>query len=265
MTLIVGVKCLEGIVLGADSAATYATSLGQPTIRQETVTKLHMTSNKVVIGVSGPISFSQSYSEEIDTYIKSRGMKVSWKNVAEAKKELCAMFWKHAGPAWDKAGVVARVIGNAAMNECNHLSAAAFVTTDEQPHLVQFSMQCNAEEVTQDLPFVAIGSAQPSADPFLAFIRRIFWPSGLPSLIDGQIATVWTLDEAIKTNPGGVGGDVKLVVLKKDDKNHWKCEAVSDEELDGHRLMIADIEKRMREVVTPIVSEPIPTPPESPE
>lgn len=263
MTLIVGVKCSDGIVLGADSAATYVTQLGQATIRQETVTKLHISENKIVIGVSGPISLSQSYSDELDAYINSRGKKIVWRNVAEAKKEITAMLWKHAGPAWDRAGVVVRAVGGAAHGECLHSSAAAFAIDDE-PHLIQFSMQCNAEEVTKDLPFVALGSGQPAADTFLAFVRRIFWTSGLPSLIDGQIAAVWTLDEVIKTNPGGVGGAVKVVVLKKDDKGRWRCDELTDGEIDVHRQMIADIERRMCEAATPTVAEPIPTPPEPP-
>jgi ATP-dependent protease HslVU (ClpYQ) peptidase subunit len=264
MTLIVGVKCVEGVVLGADSAATFGTPLGQQTIRQETATKLHISFNKIVIGVSGPVGLSQSYSDEMDSYIQGRGHKITWRNVAEAKKDICGLFWKHAEPVWQKAQTVGRVIGNAALDECNHASAAAFAIGSE-PHLIQFTTQCNAEEVTEDLPFVALGSGQVSADPFLAFIRRIFWPSGLPSLIDGQIATVWTLDEVIKTNPGGVGGEVKIVVLKKDNKGHWRCDALSAEEVDGHRQMVADIESKMREAVSPS-SEPPPSPiPQSPE
>lgn len=266
MTLIVGVKCLDGIVLGADSAATFGTQLGQQhTIRQETATKLHIASNKIVIAVSGPVSLSQSYSDEIDAHIQSKGFKISWRNVAEAKKDIRNMFWKHAEEVWKKAEVVARVAGpQAAVGECNHASAAAFAIGDE-PHLIQFSTQCNAEEVTSDLPFVSIGSGQPSADPFLAFIRRIFWPSGLPSLIDGQIATVWTLEEVIKTNPGGVGGEVRVAVLKKDSKGNWRCDHLSSQEIDVHRQLIADIESKMREAVNPALTEPIPPPPSSPE
>jgi ATP-dependent protease HslVU (ClpYQ) peptidase subunit len=266
MTLIVGVKCSDGIVLGADSAATFGTQLGQQnTIRQETATKLHISSNKIVIAVSGPVSLSQSYGDEMDVYLASKGSKVHWKNVADAKKDISGMFWKHAKEAWQKAEVVARVAGvQAAINECNHASAAAFAIGDES-HLIQFSAHCNAEEVTQDLPFAALGSGQPSADPFLAFIRRIFWPSGLPSLIDGQIATVWTLDEVIKTNPGGVGGAVKVAVLKKDEKNNWRCELLTDEEIDEHRQLVADIERRMREAASSDAAEPIPPPPEVPQ
>lgn len=260
MTLIVGVKCSEGIVLGADSAATYATQLGQPTIRQETVSKLHIANNKIVVAVSGPVSLSQSYGDEVDAYLVSKGLKVGWRNIAEAKKGLCDMFWKHAGPAWEKAAIVARAVGGAAQSECLHSSASAFAIGDE-PHLVQFSTQCNPEEVTQDLPFVALGSGQASADPFLAFIRRIFWSSGLPSLIDGQIATVWTIDEVIKTNPGGVGGDVKVSVLKKNDKGNWVCDLLSDQQIDEHRQLIADIESRMRVAASSTPSLPIPVPP----
>jgi ATP-dependent protease HslVU (ClpYQ) peptidase subunit len=266
MTLIVGVKCTDGIVIGADSAATYTTQLGQQqTIRQETATKLHITLNKVVIGVSGPIAFSQCYGDEIDSYIRSTGSKVTWKNVQEAKTKITELFWKHARPAWERAETVAKVVGpGTAISECNHSSAAAFAIGDEA-HLLQFTTQCQAEEVTQDLPFMTLGSGQVTADPFLAFIRRIFWPDSLPGLLDGQVATVWTLDQVIKINPGGVGGEVQIVVLKKDEKGHWRCDNLSSEEINNHRQYIADIERRMREAVTPKAEPPpIPTP-EEPE
>ena len=55
MTLIVGVKCSDGIVLGADSSATYTTQLAQQlTIRQDTVTKLHIASEKIIVSVFWP-------------------------------------------------------------------------------------------------------------------------------------------------------------------------------------------------------------------
>lgn len=43
MTLIIGIKCRDGIVMGADGAATFE-ALGQHTIRQET-TKLDILEN----------------------------------------------------------------------------------------------------------------------------------------------------------------------------------------------------------------------------
>jgi ATP-dependent protease HslVU (ClpYQ) peptidase subunit len=263
MTLIVGVKCDKGVVLGADSAATYATPLNQQlTIRQETVTKLHISSNQIVIGVSGPMGLSQSYSAEVDAYIDSCGGQVKWRNIEDAKTALTNMMWKYAGPIWERASVVTKVVGLAAADDCTHSSAAAFAIEDV-PHLVQFSPQCNAEEVAQALPFIALGNGQASADPFLAFIRRIFWPSELPSILDGELATVWTLDEVIRTTPGGVSGGVQVVVLKKNEDGIWKCTARSKEIIDGHRQMIADIERKMREATKPVLG-PVTSIPPSP-
>ena len=262
MTLIVGVKCQEGIVLGADSTATYATPLGQPTIRQDTATKLHIatdTSPKLAIAVSGPISLSQSYCDEVDAYVRGHGNRITWRNIQQAKTQLTEMFWKHAGPTWQRGAVVAGVIGQAAaIKECGHHTATMFAI-DDVPHLIQFSAHCNPEEVTQDLPFVSLGSGQLSADPFLAFIRRIFWPTGLPPLLDGKIATIWTLDEVIKHTPGGIGGNVRVSVLEKDRNNHWKCSELTQEEIDDHREALDETEKRMRER-PPQAAEPLPEP-----
>lgn len=245
MTLIVGVKCSDGIVLGADSKATYATTTGQSTISQDTVTKLHIANNRIVVGVSGPIGLGQSYSDEVDSYLVQNALQVKWKSVAVAKTELSQRFWKHAEPCWQRAATTAGVIGQqAAYMQCVHSTAVAFEIADE-PHLITFSHQCAAEEVTKDLPFTAIGSGQPQADPFLAFIRRIFWPSGLPTLTDGQIACIWTLKEVITHSPGGVGGDIQLVILSKD-KNKWKASELPRIEIENHLQALSEMEVEMR-------------------
>lgn len=244
MTLIVGVKCSDGIVLGADSKATYATTTGQSTISQDTVTKLHIATNRIVIGVSGPIGLGQSYSDEVKAYLAQNGQQVKWKSVAQAKTDLSQRFWKHAEICWQRAGVTAGVIGQqAAYMQCVHSTAVAFEIADE-PHLLTFSHQCAAEEVTKDLPFTAIGSGQPQADPFLAFIRRIFWPSGLPTLTDGQLACIWTLSEVIKHSPGGVGGDIQVVVLAKE-KSKWKAYELAKPDIDTHLQALAEMEAEM--------------------
>ena len=244
MTLIVGVKCSDGIVLGADSKATYATTTGQSTISQDTVTKLHIGNNRIIIGVSGPIGLGQSYSDEVDAYLAQNAQQVKWRSVAQAKTELSQKFWKHAETCWQRAAATVGVIGQqAAYMQCLHSTAVAFEIGDE-PHLITFSHQCAPEEVTKDLPFTAIGSGQPQADPFLAFIRRIFWPSGLPTLTDGQLACIWTLSEVIKHSPGGVGGAIQVVVLTKE-KSRWKAYELAKPEIDTHLQALAEMEAEM--------------------
>jgi hypothetical protein len=263
MTLIVGVKCSDGIVLGADSATTQAAPLGQNTIRQDTATKLHIAHSRIVLGCSGPVSLSQSYSAEVDDYLVKSQHRVRWRNVEEAKTALTKMFWdNHARLAWERASVVAKTVGpGAAMTGCNHSTATAFAIGDHT-HLLEFTPECHAEEVTENVPFVAIGSGKLSADPFLAFLRRIFWPTVLPSLADGELAAIWTVDQVIRTDPGGVAGNVQVVTLKRDKNEEWRCVQLSENEIGAHRELIADMEGRMRAATASPTVEAIPTPPE---
>ncbi|HEY2964531.1 MAG TPA: hypothetical protein VGJ37_19080 [Pyrinomonadaceae bacterium] len=245
MTLIVGVKCSDGIVLGADSKATYATPMGQSTISQDTVTKLHIANSRIVVGVSGPVGLGQSYSDEVDAYLAQNGQQVKWKSVAAAKTDLSQRFWKHAEPCWQRAAATVGVTGQqAALMQCLHYSAVAF-EIDDEARLITFSQQCAAEEVTRDLPFVAIGSGQPQADPFLAFIRRIFWPSGLPTRTDGELACIWTLSEVIKHSPGGVGGAIQVVSFAKDKSRKWRAYELPKPEIDTHLQALTEMEMAM--------------------
>ena len=114
MTLIIGIKCSDGVVLGADGAATFG-SLGRETIRQPVTRKLEILGGRIVVGVSGPAGLGQRFRGEIEAL-------------------------------WDNRGFVAK----------------------------------------SSLPTKA------NADPFLAFVRRIFWPKRLPT-VDEATFTTWPL------------------------------------------------------------------------
>lgn len=246
MTLIVGIKCQNGVVLAADGAATFGLPMGQGyTIKQTTARKLRIIGDHCVLGVSGPIGLSQCYHDEIDTYIRSRNNRTPWKTGAEARSWLQTAMWKHAGPAWERAATVGRATGQANVSDALHSSVVALPLGDSGC-LIQFTEQCNAEEASSDLPFVSIGSGQPAADPFLAYLRRVLWPDALPFLHDGTLAAVWTLDHAIQTQAGFVAEPIQVVVLKQDGAKAWKAEELSAADLGEHKEMIATLEDEMR-------------------
>lgn len=247
MTLIVGIKCADGVVLGADSAATYATALGQQhTIKQQTSRKLDIIGADVVFGLSGPVGLGQSYKDDIASFVKTKGNRASWKSIGQAKQFFTDTMWKHAGPAWDRARVVAQTTGaQVAMQDSAAQTVVAFPVGDE-PCLVQFTPQCQPEEATAGLPFLSIGSGQPVADPFLAFIRRVFWPQQPPSLSDGILATLWTITHTIQAQPGGVALPIRIVTLKKNKNDKWRAEELPEGELGEHQQMIELTEEEMR-------------------
>lgn len=120
---------------------------------------------------------------------------------------------------------------------------------DKKFALFQFDQQGAPEEATEDLPFISIGSAQATADPFLAFIRKVFWPASLPTLEMGIFSTLWTLQHAIETNPGGVADPTQIMVLEKDSKD-FEAREMEDAELEEHFEAISAAESTLRDFRT---------------
>jgi len=84
--------------------------------------------------------------------------------------------------ALNTAGLAARVVGNAAAmgdSLCGGLLAAGF---KDGLRLVEITPQVAVEYMTKDLPFISMGSGKMSADPFLGFLRKVFWPNELPTI-----------------------------------------------------------------------------------
>jgi hypothetical protein len=157
----------------------------------------------------------------------------------------------------------AKVLGNAATSSVMCSTLVAMPLADEA-RLFQFDHQGSPEEATESLPFVAIGIGEPIADPFLAFLRRVFWPASLPTVSDGTLSAVWTLDHAIRTNPGGVGGQIHVAILEAANGG-WSVRELEESEVQEHIQMIQLAEDRLRtfrDVLTPGSNEePVPVPP----
>jgi hypothetical protein len=124
--------------------------------------------------------------------------------------------------------------------------------------LIQLDHQCAPELATEDLPFVSIGIGQPHADPFLAFLRRVFWPDRLPKVSEGTLAATWTIYHAIQVSPGGVAGPMQMMILTKDGVRE-----LDQDELDEHRQMADEAEKYLGKY-TCLAAEPGTPVPHSP-
>lgn len=254
MTLIIGILCSDGIVVGADGAATYTTSLGQIRTITQPTPKLRIIGEQVILGLSGPLGLGQSYVEEIEPQVRNRNYLCPWKTVPEARKFLQENLWKHAELSWKRAEIVSKTVGQHAMVECLHQTIVAFPIGDN-PHLLQLNHQCHPEEATSNLPFIAIGSGQPTADPFLAFIRRTFWPNSPPALTDGIFAVAWALDYSIKAQPGGISDPKQIIILEKEN-GKWKANQLTQDELGEHMQMITTINGEFPAFVKRITSGP---------
>ena len=191
MTLIVGAQCSDGIVFGADSGATFVPgnvgmSPGMGTAMQP-MSKLHVIEGSVLAGVSGAVGLAQLYVDRIQELWQGPRLKQPQVSVAGVQRLIEEEIWKDASVAIDKANkVFAPTIGqNALSMVATHSLVALPIGRNKVLTMFQFDFQGKAEAASKDLPFAAIGSGQPIADPFLAFLRRVFWRDSSLTMQDG--------------------------------------------------------------------------------
>lgn len=234
MTLIVGIKCTNGIVMGSDGAAT----LGAAGIRTalQPVSKLHIVRGAVIVGVSGPVGLGQLFVDRVDS--TWNGLRDA--TVQDTARSLRDSLLKDAQIAFQTANLARQVLGSiAAESVLSHTLIA--IAPKRLPSLIQFDYLCNPETANDDLPFVAVGSGQPIADPFLAFLRRVFWKNGLPSMSDGRFVVMWTLRHAIQTAPAGIAEPIQMATLEIDGTQP-KAKELTEEEIRELRQGVKDIE-----------------------
>jgi 20S proteasome alpha/beta subunit len=253
VTILVGVRCTDGIVIGADSAATSAAGM-QPLASFPLADKINIVGDRVIYACTGAVGLGQRVGEIIkDAHDDKRHFQKSCldccKEITRAVitdfKSTNVLFSNQHG--WGFGTLV----------------AAPFGSVHE---LVEFAPMDFQPEVKKDkLFFVSMGSGQPLADPFLAFVARVLWKNEAPTTEDAMFGVLWALSHTVSCAPGGGGTPYSLAMLKKDGKD-WRARKLDEIELQEQSEHINAIENRIgdypEEVLEEATASTPPTPPE---
>lgn len=231
MTLIIGVICGDGAVIGADSVATAST-----TIAHQVSDKITIEEDNVIIACSGSAGLSQLIKEELSE---------SWHNVKQlssskdVRNAVSDAMYTQIEPTAKRAKGVGKAFGG-----CETLVA---MPINHTPALFQFNGWADSFGLTSDLPYMSIGSGSRFADPFLEFLKRILWSDRVPnSTRIGVFSVLWTLQHVSKVGPGlGVGEPHRIVVLENRGSG-WLANRLGEGELSEHRQAIIDAEDSLR-------------------
>ncbi len=241
MTVIVGILCSDGVVVASDSAATFSTGIGNLTIGQQPMQKIHVVNNQILFATSGDVGLAQSTCHAIEKLHETKGKKFSGE--IATKDAMALAIGQAMIPTFEMARNAQAanlppqaIIGGAL---CETIIAAP---VDGRVHLYTFNPSGHGTMATKQLPFVAIGSGQAIADPFLAFLRKIFFPEQLPSLALGTFAAVWTIEHVKATNSGGVSGDVQVATLENH-KDSPTARRHKPEKMGEHLQNVVAVEK----------------------
>lgn len=208
MTLIVGILCKDGVVVASDSAATYGKE-GVATIGQQHITKVHKLAESVLFSSSGAVGISQLIAHRVKTHWEDSAFK-GIKAPEEVMNKIGLSIMDLVKQYLQTANLSRPLVGDASPSLCKTLVA---LPVRHVPCLFTFDYNGAPEQMTSELPFVALGGGQTIADPFLALLKRLLWQTSQPTLGEGRLVAVWTIDHVRSTNPGGVAGAIQLATL----------------------------------------------------
>jgi predicted proteasome-type protease len=214
MTILVGVRCTDGVVIGADSIST-STIGTSPLVHLQANEKIQILGN-VIVAATGAVGFAQRLVQQVDIAIKGNVFRNFDKFTCPANisSRLIKDFQNSMVSLHPQSGFGFGAIMAAALK--GEPCLVEFGTSDFQPELKEGNVF-----------FVSLGSGQFLADPFLAFVKRVLWKDRMPTVEQARFGVYWVLDHTIKLAPGGVGGPIKLASLIKKDDN-WVVEEMQD-------------------------------------
>jgi 20S proteasome alpha/beta subunit len=254
VALLVGVLCSNGIVIAADRQATHG-AMGQMTVGQS-VTKIQVIRGEALYATSGHKGLGQQLCAIVEgkqPEFKNQRYDANINKVQQALRPL-------VDSAFNTAAIAARVIGNAAAapdSICGGLLAAGF---KDGLKLVEITPQVAVECMTGDMPFVSMGSGKPSADLFLGFLQKVFWPTELPNVQEGALAAYWTIQHAIDMKVAGVGFSVDVFTVEPSGKS-YAARKLDDTEVAEHAEFMRASEESLRRVRQDLTAVPAGEPP----
>jgi len=238
MTSIVGVLCKDGVVIGSDSSATFAYGV-RPTIEQP-IKKVDIIEKNVIVVGTGQIGLDQRFTEIV---------KEAYSNKLFSQKPYIEIGRSLAQSAID----------NFASTRCEKGQCGALLAyaTGDKFFLCEFAVaDFQPEWKNENIWYVSLGCGQPITDPFLGFMRRIFWKEGMPNVADAIFVVTWTLQHAIDLNAGGINKPIQLGVLRPRTKERdYYASLITDQELQEHMNNVDDVEKYLTKYKETLLGE----------
>jgi len=227
LTAIIGVLCRDGVVIGTDSSTTF--TQGQFRTIEQPTEKIEIIGEKVIIAGTGSVGLDQRFCSVVRN---------AWEGGLFTNDEQSI--------ATTLSRLMIENMRSTHLNQCQYGAFIAFPAS-EIFHLCEFAVSdFQPEFKPPKMWYGSMGSTQPITDPFLAFIRDIFWVTGSPSVQDAIFAVTWTLEHAILVNPGGVNAPARVSVLERNENNDFVARILEDKELDEHRQIIEEAKDRLR-------------------
>ena len=218
MTVVVGIYCSDGIVIAADSALTIA-----GIVEQEYHKKIACILPHLFVGFAGDLGFAQRFRQVLkDVWSHANGQTVESHEIIKAFCQGGISEFLSTQRSDAKIEVPSGFIVGFARNDSHHL--AVFPLGGFQPIVIN-----------DNLPFFSIGSGHFITNPFLTFIKSVFWKDApTPAVSVGIFSAIMALKLAVKVNAGGINEPIHVGVMEIKDGD-YVCRMLHEDEISLHQ------------------------------
>jgi hypothetical protein len=233
MTAIIGIKCKNGVVIGADSCVTFANAQQVPTIERQ-MDKIEIISNNIIIAGTGEVGLGQRFCDIVQTTMNPNAAF----NLDQPALNI-VRFWS-ANALEDRYNTVGKF---SAISSYQGYGALVAFPAKDQPCLCEFQVKDFQPELKTKLFYSSMGCAQHITDAFLSFLMDIFWKNDIPNVQGGIFAAEWTLQHVIDNNTGGVKEPTNIAVLEYDQTGKLAARILTKDDLDEVGQSITEAKK----------------------
>ncbi len=233
-----GVRCSDGVVIGADTAISYGPVPGQMTLELHQGFKLSILSKQIIVASTGEVGLAQRFCRVVENRFGDvrSAQKVDAIAAATEVAHLARNEFDRTRAPWERQWGLGALL---AMPLQNQPRLVTFDGVNFRPELVG---ERDGERF-KTLPIVTMGSGQSQADPFLAHAHRVlFGENHFPTVAEASLLVAWTIDHVIRHSPGGVGGKLDIATLRKGSDGQWAASMWAEDEA---RQAVADIERHI--------------------
>jgi hypothetical protein len=214
VSLIVGIRCTDSLVLAASGPGTMPSEDGLPPARQWSK-KLRVVAGQAVLGVTGHDGLAQEMALSLERSLAEPDERESADDVLRAKlRDALAV------PVQRTVAIHRTLQGlpgfGITSNEYVVSQSLLAIPFRDSLRLFLLDPECSVTEVTDELGCATIGGAKAVADPFLAFLRKVLWDDRLPDAALGELSAYWTMLHVAETSPGALTFPIQMVVIRRE-------------------------------------------------
>lgn len=227
MTLIIGIRCTEGVVMCGDGALS-------STIRQSSQ-KLSIIQPDIMVGFAGALGMAQrqiGLLSRLLTPAPARTQVAAW-TLDQVMGELRVQLWPAIEQEMRIAAQAHPAVAQLALAAAETQLMVA-LTCSGTHQLMRFNAAASPEACNGQLDCFAIESGRMMADPFLAFLKDTLYGGRALTLAEGRFLAVLAMRHAIRTNPGGIADPVQMTVLERQATGGYQARELDRTALDEH-------------------------------